>query len=527
MPAIHPSITALIGRTPLVALRRYGEGLPGRLVAKLESANPGGSVKDRIALAMIEDAEATGALRPGDRIIEPTSGNTGIGLAMVAAARGIPVTFTMPESMSTERRALLRAYGADLILTPASDGMRGAIARATELAARHGWFMPQQFANPANPDAHRRTTAQEIWQDTAGEVDILVAGVGTGGTVTGVGRVLKEKKPEVTVVAVEPAESPVLSGGSPGPHRIQGLGAGFVHDRIPRCTTPSAVSPWPGPRKKPAVWPAPRASSPASPGAPLSTPPPPSHAFRSTGERWSSWSCPTPASGTSARTCSADGPDPVTALDPDLGAADVFQDAAVALDGARRTDVALVAGEKDPVQTEPRRLGQDRSQRPGGQSASPGGRPDAVADVSAALEQEGVQVVPEVDGPQVGVAVGDPPVGGVHASFPDRQRPVGLPAQPLDPGGEALRAVEVVLAHQTQSGTVLVGTRLPFVACREPRGVQPLRGGDQFGHAGDDNSRRTPHRAQRACGQGQMTEDDGVTAHRPLNPSTPSAPPKK
>jgi cysteine synthase len=230
MPAIHPSITALIGRTPLVALRRYGEGLPGRLVAKLESANPGGSVKDRIALAMIEDAEATGALRPGDRIIEPTSGNTGIGLAMVAAAKGIPVTFTMPESMSTERRALLRAYGADLILTPASDGMRGAIARATELAARHGWFMPQQFANPANPDAHRRTTAQEIWQDTAGEVDILVAGVGTGGTVTGVGRVLKEKKPEVTVVAVEPAESPVLSGGSPGPHRIQGLGAGFVPD---------------------------------------------------------------------------------------------------------------------------------------------------------------------------------------------------------------------------------------------------------------------------------------------------------
>ncbi|QOV33488.1 cysteine synthase A [Streptomyces ferrugineus] len=230
MTAIHPSITALIGRTPLVALRRYGADLPVRLVAKLESANPGGSVKDRIALAMIEDAEATGTLRPGQRIIEPTSGNTGIGLAMVAAAGNHPVTLTMPESMSVERRALLRAYGAELVLTPAADGMRGAVARAAELAERHGWFMPQQFANPANPDVHRRTTAQEIWQDTAGQVDVLVAGVGTGGTVTGVGQVLKEKKPEVTVVAVEPDESAVLSGDSPGPHRVQGLGAGFVPD---------------------------------------------------------------------------------------------------------------------------------------------------------------------------------------------------------------------------------------------------------------------------------------------------------
>ncbi|MFE1294000.1 cysteine synthase A [Streptomyces sp. NPDC058731] len=230
MPAIHPSITALIGRTPLVALRRYGEDLPARMVAKLESANPGGSVKDRIALAMIQDAAATGRLRSGQRIVEPTSGNTGIGLAMVAAAQGYPVTFTMPESMSVERRALLCAYGAELVLTPAADGMRGAVERATELAERHGWFMPQQFANPANPDAHRRTTAQEIWEDTAGQVDVLVAGVGTGGTITGVGQVLKEKKPEVTVVAVEPDESAVLSGGSPGPHRIQGLGAGFVPD---------------------------------------------------------------------------------------------------------------------------------------------------------------------------------------------------------------------------------------------------------------------------------------------------------
>ncbi|MFE9773793.1 cysteine synthase A [Streptomyces sp. NPDC005931] len=228
MVAIHPTITTLIGRTPLVELRRFGDDLPARLVAKLESANPGGSVKDRIALAMIEDAEASGALSQGQRIIEPTSGNTGVGLAMVAAAKGYPMTFTMPESMSLERRALLRAYGAELVLTPAAEGMGGAIARATELAGRNGWFMPQQFRNPANPDVHRRTTAQEIWEDTAGEVDVLVAGVGTGGTVTGVGQVLKEKKPGLTVVAVEPAESAVLSGDSPGPHRIQGLGAGFV-----------------------------------------------------------------------------------------------------------------------------------------------------------------------------------------------------------------------------------------------------------------------------------------------------------
>ncbi|MBG0813600.1 cysteine synthase A [Planomonospora sp. ID82291] len=228
MTAIHPDVLSLIGRTPLVRLSRFGVDLPGRLVAKLESANPGGSVKDRIARAMIEAAEDAGHLAPGGHLVEPTSGNTGIGLAMVAAAKGYRLTLTMPESMSVERRALLAAYGADLVLTPAAAGMKGAVAEAARLAAEHGWFMPQQFANPANPDVHLRTTAQEIWADTAGEVDVLVAGVGTGGTVTGVGRFLKEKKPGVHVVAVEPAESPVLSGGTAAPHGIQGLGAGFV-----------------------------------------------------------------------------------------------------------------------------------------------------------------------------------------------------------------------------------------------------------------------------------------------------------
>ncbi|GAA3446454.1 cysteine synthase A [Planomonospora venezuelensis] len=228
MPAIHPGVLSLVGRTPLVRLSRFGAGLPGGLVAKLESANPGGSVKDRIALAMIEAAEDTGRLVPGAHLVEPTSGNTGIGLAMAAAAKGYRLTLTMPESMSVERRALLAAYGADLVLTPAASGMKGAVAEAARLAAEHGWFMPQQFANPANPDVHLRTTAQEIWDDTGGEVGVLVCGVGTGGTVTGVGWFLREKKPDVRVVAVEPAESPVLSGGDPGPHGIQGLGAGFV-----------------------------------------------------------------------------------------------------------------------------------------------------------------------------------------------------------------------------------------------------------------------------------------------------------
>ena len=226
--ALHPDVTALIGRTPLVELRRYGADLPGRLVAKLESANPGGSVKDRIALAMVEDAERTGRLGEGGTIVEPTSGNTGIGLAMVAAAKGYDAVFTMPDSMSVERRRILTAYGARLELTPRELGMKGAIARASELAEEHGWFMPQQFANAANPEAHRRTTAEEIWADTGGELDALVSGIGTGGTITGAGQVLKERRPGLLVVAVEPEESAVLSGGEPSPHPIQGIGAGFV-----------------------------------------------------------------------------------------------------------------------------------------------------------------------------------------------------------------------------------------------------------------------------------------------------------
>jgi len=245
---IYPSILSLIGRTPLVELSRFGADLPVRLLAKLESANPAGSVKDRIALAMVEAAEEDGRLSPGDHLVEPTSGNTGVGLAMVAAAKGYRVTFTMPESMSVERRALLAAYGAELVLTPAAQGMAGAIAAARELAEREGWYLPAQFENPANPEVHRRTTAQEIFQDTAGEVDVFVAGVGTGGTVTGVGQVLKDKKPGITVVAVEPAESPVLSGGAAGAHGIQGIGAGFVpavldtgvYDRIQQVTVDQA-----------------------------------------------------------------------------------------------------------------------------------------------------------------------------------------------------------------------------------------------------------------------------------------------
>lgn len=225
---IQPNVLGLVGHTPLVELRRFGDGLPVRLAGKLELANPGGSVKDRIAVSMIEAAEAAGLLKPGVEIVEPTSGNTGIGLAIVAAAKGYRLTLTMPESMTVERRALLAAYGADIVLTPASEGMPGAVARAVELANRPATFMPQQFENPANPDIHRRTTALEVWEDTDGEVDVFVSGVGTGGTVTGVSEVLRAKKPEVHIVAVEPAESPVLSGGSPGPHGIQGIGAGFV-----------------------------------------------------------------------------------------------------------------------------------------------------------------------------------------------------------------------------------------------------------------------------------------------------------
>ena len=225
---IHASVTEVLGRTPLVRINRLNGG-PGEVVAKLESLNPMSSVKDRIGLAMIQAAERDGKLRPGGEIIEPTSGNTGIALAFVGAARGYRVTLVMPESMSRERRAVLRGLGAKLVLTEASQGMKGAIAKAEELLAqRPGAFMPGQFDNPANPEVHYRTTAEEIWADTDGRVDVFVAGVGTGGTLTGVGGVLKERNPEVKLIAVEPADSPVLSGGSPGKHGIQGIGAGFV-----------------------------------------------------------------------------------------------------------------------------------------------------------------------------------------------------------------------------------------------------------------------------------------------------------
>ena len=227
---IAGDITELIGGTPLVRLRGLSERSGATIVGKLEYFNPGGSVKDRIGLSMLDAAEQAGLIAPGKTtIVEPTSGNTGIALAMVAAARGYKVLLTMPETMSIERRNLLRAYGAELVLTPGPQGMKGAIARAGELTASiPGAFMPQQFENAANPEIHRRTTAEEVWKDTDGKVDIFVAGVGTGGTVTGVGEVLKQRRPNVQVVAVEPTDSPVLSGGDPGPHKIQGMGAGFV-----------------------------------------------------------------------------------------------------------------------------------------------------------------------------------------------------------------------------------------------------------------------------------------------------------
>ena len=228
---IHSSIVSLVGNTPLLELGRYSarHRLPVPLIAKIEGFNPSGSVKDRAARAMIADAEKRGVLKPGSVIIEPTSGNTGIGLAAIAAARGYRVILTMPETMSVERRKMLKAYGAELVLTEGALGMKGAIAKAEELARElPGSMLAGQFVNPANPAAHLETTGPEIWRDTDGLVDIFVAGVGTGGTLTGTGKYLKEKKPSVTVVAVEPAASPVLSGGTPGPHAIQGIGAGFV-----------------------------------------------------------------------------------------------------------------------------------------------------------------------------------------------------------------------------------------------------------------------------------------------------------
>ncbi|WP_448011919.1 cysteine synthase A [Bacillus pumilus] len=228
MARIANSVFELIGNTPVVKLNRLVDEDSADVYLKLEYMNPGSSVKDRIALAMIEDAEAKGTLKAGDTLIEPTSGNTGIGLAMVAAAKGINAILVMPDTMSQERRNLLRAYGAELVLTPGAEGMKGAIKKAEELAEEHGYFMPQQFSNEANAEIHRRTTGKEILEQFDGELDAFIAGVGTGGTITGAGEVLKEAIPSIQLYAVEPTDSPVLSGGKPGPHKIQGIGAGFI-----------------------------------------------------------------------------------------------------------------------------------------------------------------------------------------------------------------------------------------------------------------------------------------------------------
>jgi len=225
---IHDDVTQLIGNTPLVRLNKVMDGAKATVAAKLEFYNPASSVKDRIGVAIVDAAEQSGELKPGGTIVEATSGNTGIALAMVGAARGYKVVLTMPESMSKERRALLRAFGAELVLTDPSTGMKGAVERSVEIAQDRGGVLARQFANEANPDIHRRTTAEEIWNDTDGKVDIVIAGIGTGGTITGVGQGLKAHNPAISMIAVEPAESPILNGGKPGPHKIQGIGANFV-----------------------------------------------------------------------------------------------------------------------------------------------------------------------------------------------------------------------------------------------------------------------------------------------------------
>jgi len=231
MSRVANSVTELIGQTPIVKLNRFVDENSADVYLKLEYFNPGSSVKDRIGLAMIEAGEEKGLIKPGDTIIEPTSGNTGIGLAMVAAAKGYKAVFVMPETMSLERRNLLRAYGAELVLTPGPDGMKGAIAKAESLAAEHGYFMPQQFKNEANPEVHKRTTGKEI-AEQMDQLDAFISGIGTGGTISGAGSVLREKFPNVKIYAIEPKDSPVLSGGKPGPHKLQGLGAGFIPDTL-------------------------------------------------------------------------------------------------------------------------------------------------------------------------------------------------------------------------------------------------------------------------------------------------------
>ena len=252
MARIYENLADTFGNTPLVKIPRLNKGLPGTVLVKMESFNPAGSVKDRIGVSMIEDAERNGRLLPGMTILEPTSGNTGIALAFVAAAKGYPLILVMPDTMTIERRNLLKAYGAQVVLTPGAQGMTGALNRANEIlaSAPSKYFMPQQFENPANPAIHRRTTAEEIWRDTDGTVDVVVSAIGTGGTITGVGEVLKERKPAVKMIAVEPDASPVLSGGKPGPHKIQGTGAGFVpkilntsiYDEVIRVTDADAIA---------------------------------------------------------------------------------------------------------------------------------------------------------------------------------------------------------------------------------------------------------------------------------------------